>query len=136
MTLFFDVLLDDFVGDIATTDAKVSACPEVASPEFLSQVWKLVHQLVRTLPFQHLEQPTDGQTRRHAHEQMNVIAGDMTFHNCDFVSAADFTDQLSKSGANFTSHDGLAVLCNPNQVQVNAKNRVRAMPIVCHGLGL
>jgi hypothetical protein len=75
MTLFFDVLLDDFVGDIAAADAKVSACPQVASPELLSQVWELTHQLIRTLSLEHLEQPTNSQTWRHAHEQVEVIAG-------------------------------------------------------------
>ena len=136
MTLFFDVLLNNFVGDVATADTEIPSCPEVAAPELLSQMGKLVHQLVRTLPFQHLEQPTDVQTRRHALEQMYVIACHMTFLNRDFVSAADFADQLSKSGADFTSHDGFAILCHPDDVQVNAKHGVRAMSIVCHGLGL
>ena len=136
MTLFFNILLDDFIGDVAAADTEIPSCPEVASPELLSQMWKLMHQLVGTLPFQHLKQPTDGQTRRHAHEQMNVVAGDMPFHNRDFMSAADFADQLTESGANFTSHDGFAILCDPDQVQVNAKNSVCAMPVVCHGLRL
>ncbi len=40
MTLLLDVLLDDFVGDVARTDAEVSARPQVPAPELLSQVWK------------------------------------------------------------------------------------------------
>jgi hypothetical protein len=136
MTLFFDVLLDDFIGHVAARNAKVSARPEMATPEFLSQVWKLMHQLVGTLSLEHLEQPTNGQTRRHAHEQMNVIAGDVSFHNRDFVRAAYFADQLSKSCAYFTSHHWFAILRDPNDVEVDAKNSVCAMPIFCHGLRL
>ena len=136
MTLFFDVLLNDFVSDVAAGNAKVASRPEVASPELLSQMWELTHQLVGTLPFQHLEQPANRQTWRHAHEQMNVVAGDVPFHNRDFVSTADFADQLSESCANFTSHHGFAILCDPDDVQVDAKNRVCAMPIFCHGKGL
>src|SRR5688500_5955847 len=113
MTLFFDVLFDDFIGDVAATDTEIPSCPEVASPEFLSQVWKLVHQFVGTLPFQHLEQAADGQTRWHAHQQMNVVAGDVPFHNCDFRSAADFPDQFTQTCANFTTHHWFTILCHP-----------------------
>ena len=136
MTLLFNVLLDNFVGDVAAANAKISARPEVAAPELLSQMWKLVHQLVGTLPFQHLEQPTDALAWRHAHEQVNVVARDMPFHNRDFVSAADFADQLTESGADFTTHDWLTILRDPDDVQVNTKNRVRAVPIFCHGCAL
>ena len=132
MVLFFDVLLDDFVRDVAATDTKVAARPQMPPPELLPQMWKLVHQLVRTLPLQHLEQPTDGQARRHAHEQMDVIAGDMSFHNRDFMRAADFADQLSNSGADLAAHDWLTILRDPDDVQVDAKDRMCAMPIFCH----
>src|SRR5215210_5639400 len=97
MVLLFDVLLDDFVGHVAARNAKVSPCPHVAAPELLSQVWKLMHQFVGTLPLEHLEQPTNCDPWRHTHEQMNVIAGDMPFHDRHFVSAADFADQFSQS---------------------------------------
>ena len=132
MTLFFDVLLDDFVGDVATRNAKVSARPHVATPELLSQMWKLMHQLVRTLPLEHLEQPTDGHSRWHTDEQMNVIAGDMPFHDRHFRSAADFADQLSEPCANFTTHDWLTIFRDPDDVQMNAKDCMRAMSVFCH----
>ena len=99
-------------------------------------MWELVHQLVGTLPFQHLEKTTNRQTRRDAHQQMNVVACDMPFHNRDFVCAADFADQLSEPGADFAAHDWLTILRNPDDVQMNAKNSMCAMPIICHGLGL
>ena len=132
MALFFDVLLDDFIGDVAATHAKVAARPHVASPELLSQVRELMHHFVRGLPFQHLEKTTNRQTRRHTHEQMNVVTCYMSFHDCNFVSAADFADQLSETGSNFTTHDRLTVLCDPNQMQVDAKNGVCTMSVVCH----
>ncbi len=132
MTLFFDVLLDDFVGHVAARHAEVPACPQMASPELLSQMWKLTHQFVGTLPFQHLEQTTNGQARRHTHEQMDVIAGDVPFHDRNFMRAADFPDQFTDPCANFTSHDGFAVLRHPDDVQMNTKNSVRAMSVFCH----
>ena len=132
MALFFDVLLDGFVRDVAATDTKVAARPQVTPPEFLSQMWKLLHQFVGTLPLQHLEQPTDGQARRHAHEQMDVIARDVPFDDRHFMSAADFSYQFSDSRADFSAHHGFAILCNPNNMQMDAKDCMRAVPIFCH----
>ena len=132
MALFFDVLLNDFVRDVAAADTKVAACPHVSPPELLPQMWKLVHQLVGTLPLQHLDEPTDGQAWRHAHEQMNVVARYMTFHYRDFVRTADFADQLSNSGADFAAHDWLTIFCDPDDVQMDAKDRMCAVPIFCH----
>ena len=133
MTLFFDVLLDNFIGDVATRDAKVAARPQVAPPELLPQVRKLMHQLVRTSPLEHLEQPTNRHARRHAHEQMNVVAGDMSFHDRHFMRAADFADQLSEPRADFTSHHWFTILRDPNDVQVDAKDCMRAVSIFGHG---
>jgi hypothetical protein len=56
----------------------------------------------------------------------------MTFDNCDFRSTADFANQFSKSRPNFTTHDWLTILCDPDNMQVDAKNRVRAMSIFSH----
>ena len=97
MTLFFDVLLDDFVSDVATTNAKVSACPQMAAPEFLSQVRELTHQLVGGLTFEHLNESADRDFGRHAHEQMNVVACHMPFHDRYLMDAADFADQFTKA---------------------------------------
>ena len=73
MALLFNVLLDDFVGDVSRTDAEVSARLHVTPPELLSQVRELVHHFVRGLPFQQLEQPTDCYLRRDRDEQMHMI---------------------------------------------------------------
>jgi hypothetical protein len=58
------------------------------------------------------------------------------FHNRDFLAAANFADQFSETCANFTSHDWFTILRDPNNVEVDAKNGVCAMPILCHGCGL
>ena len=132
MTLFFDVLFDDFVRHVPRTDAEVASRPHVPTPELLSQVRKLTHQLVRTLPFQHLQQTADRDSWRHAHEQMDVVTRHMPFDNGHFRSAADFADQFPESHADFPTHDGFTILRDPDNVQVDAENCVRAMPVFCH----
>ncbi len=60
----------------------------------------------------------------------------MAFDNRYFLAAADFADQFSESCANFTTHDWLTVLRDPDDVQVDAKDRVCAVPIFSHGSAL
>jgi hypothetical protein len=132
MTLLLNVLLDDFVSDIAATDAEVSSGPHVAAPELASQVRKLVHQLERGLPLEHLEQSADRHLRRDAHEQMHVVFRDVTFHDGHFQVATDFADQFSDSDTDFSCHDRLAVLSDPDQMQMNLECSVRAAPVIFH----
>ncbi len=132
MALLFDVLFDDFVGDVAATHAEVAARPQMASPELLSQMWKLVQHLVRRLAFQHLDEPADGHLRWHRDEQMHMIFRDVPFHNRYFQVTADFAQQLSESQSDFATHHGLAVLCDPDEVQMDTKDRMRAVAVICH----
>lgn len=133
MALLLNVLLDDFVGDVARTDTEVAARPHVPPPELLSQVWELVHQFVRSLPFQQLEQTADRHLRRETDEQMHMIFRDVSLANRHFLVAADFADQLSEPSADFPCHHGLAVLSDPHQMQVNLERGVRAAPVILHG---
>ena len=132
MVLLLNVLLDDFVGDVATADAEVSARPHVTTPELLSQVRKLMHHFIRTLPFQHLEQPADGHLRWNAHKQMDMIFRDMPLDDGDLLIAADLSNQLSETGADFTCHDRLTILRDPDQMQMNLEGSVRAAPVIFH----
>ncbi len=136
MALLFDVFFDDFIRDVTRTDAEVAARPQVASPELLPQVWKFMHHLVGRLTFQHLHQSADGHLWRQAEEQMHVVAGDVPFDNRHFRVAADFADQLTESETYFTRHHGLAVLRHPDDVQMDAKDRMCAVPIVGHRANL
>ncbi len=133
MILLLDVLRNYFVRHVAATDAEVPARPHVPTPELLSQMCKLVHQLERTLPFQHLEQTADRHLRRDRDEQMHMIFRDVPFHNRDFVVAANFANQFSDSQPDFACQHRLAVLRDPDDVQVNLERGVRAAPVVLHG---
>ena len=52
MRLILNVLFNDLICDIAAAATEVSARPQRLPPEFLSQVRKLLEQLVGRLPFQ------------------------------------------------------------------------------------
>jgi len=133
MILLLNVLRDHFVRHVPRTDAEVPARPHVPPPEFLSQMCKLVQQLERTLPFQHLEQTADGHLRRNAYEQMDMVFRDVPLHDRDFVVAANFANQFSDAQPDFTCQHRLAVLRDPDNVQVNLERSVRAAPVIFHG---
>jgi len=136
MVLIGDVLFDDFIGDVARADAEVAARPQMSPPELLLQMRELVQQFVRTLPLEHLHEATDGDSRRHADEEMDMVFRDVSFHDRDFVRAADFAEQFSDPQPDFTAHHWLAILRDPDQVQVDAKDRMCAVPIIRHAPNL
>ncbi len=132
MTLFLNVLFDDLICDVAATHTEVAARPQVSAPKLLPQMWKFVHHFVGRLPFQLLDEAADRHTWRHAQEQMDMIFRHVPFHDCDLRSAADFADQLTESETYFTCHDRLTILRHPHNVQMDAKDRMCAVPIVRH----
>ena len=95
-----------------------------------------MHQFVGSLPFQHLEQPTNRDLWRDAHEQMHMVFRDVSFDDGEFLAATDFTDQLSETGSDLACHHGLAVLGDPDQMQVNLEDSVRAAPVIFHAWNL
>lgn len=136
MALVLDVLLDNFVRDVAAADTEVAPRPDVPPPELLAQVRELLHQLERTLPLERLHEPTDGHSRRHAHEQVHMIFRDMPLDDRHLVLTADFADQLSHAETDLARHGWLAVLRDPHHVEVDAEDRMRAVPVLSHGAAL
>jgi GNAT superfamily N-acetyltransferase len=52
--LVCDILLDDFICDITATATKISARPQMLSPELVAQVREFLEKFVCRLPFQNL----------------------------------------------------------------------------------
>jgi hypothetical protein len=73
--LFFDILLDHFIGDITGADGKIPACPKMLAPELLLQMWKFGQQHARAYPFQPLHDLADMLGRVIRYERMDMIAG-------------------------------------------------------------
>ncbi len=133
VALILNVLFDNFVRYVAARNAEVSTRPDMATPEFLLKMWELLHQLEGTLPLERLHEPADGDARREAHEQMNVIFRDVPLDNRHLVVAADFADQFPNSEADLPGHGRLAVLRDPDDVEVDAEDCMRAVPVLSHG---
>ena len=132
MVLIFNIFCDHLIRDVAAAATEVPPRPEMAAPVLLAQMGKLRQQMVRRLPFQPLHQPTDGHLRRDRDEEMDMILRNLAFHDVDFLAATDFPQQFSHAIADFSMQDRFSIFCDPDQMQMDAKNIVRPTPIVAH----
>jgi hypothetical protein len=67
---------------------------------------------------------------------MDMILRDVSFHDRHLVAAANLADEFTDAQADFASHHWFAVFRHPDQMQVDAKDRVSAMSVIGHGFGL
>jgi hypothetical protein len=74
--LLFQVLYDDFVRHIPAAGHEVSSCPQVPTPELLSDVLELHHQFARTLALDVLHDLAGRQVRRTGQQDMDMVTGD------------------------------------------------------------
>lgn len=134
--LVFNIGLDDIVGDVATAATKVTTSPHVAAQKRFSKMGKFAEQLMRTFPFQPLNQTANRYLRRYRDQQMHMVFGYMPFQYLNFLHSTYFSNQITYPSPHFSSENGPPILGDPNQVQVNGKNAVRTMPILSHILRL
>ena len=136
MVLLLDVLHYHFVSHVAAAATKVPLRPDVSAPELLSKVREFLKQFVGRLPFQPLQQSADCHLWRNAHEQMNMIARYVSFHNGHFVARADFSNQVSHSQTDFTRESRTAIFRSPDDMQMDLENSVSATTIIFHAATL
>ena len=133
MILTLDILLDDVIGDITATTAEVSSRPKMPPPVTFTQMRVLVQQFERSLAFKFLDQTTDRDLGRDRHEQMDVILGHVAFDDIHIFPLANFSDHIPNSEGNRPFQNLFPVLRDPDQVQMDRKNRMRTMPVCAHG---
>src|SRR6516162_5136093 len=127
-----NVLRNHFLRHVARTAAEVSPRPQVATPELLLDMWKLGHQLVRRLPFQPLQQPTDRYLRRYGYEKVHVVSGYVPLHNRDLVLRTDVADQVPYPRRHFPTQSWPPIFRYPYQMQMDLEYGMRAVSVVWH----
>lgn len=65
-----------------------------------------------------------------------MLFRDVSFHDRDFVRAADFVEQFSDPQPDFTAHHWLALLRDPDHVEVDTKDRMCAVSVIRHAPNL
>ena len=90
------------------------------------QMRKVGQQVVRRLPFQPLQQPTDRYLRRDRHEQVHVVLGYMALHDLDLVLGTDISDQIPHSRGHFSTQGSSSILRYPDPMQMDLEHSMRA----------
>jgi hypothetical protein len=132
MRLLGNVGLDDFIGDVAATTTKVAPCPDMTAPKALAHVRKFPQETIGAFPFHPLDQPTDGDMRRDRDHHMDMIGRDVALEDIDAGLLALFPDDSTHSFGDLTAQYFVAVLGNPDDMEVDGKCRMGAMAIVTH----
>src|SRR5271165_331762 len=114
----------------------MSARPRMSAPELLSQVGKLLQQHPRADTFQPRHDLTDLLIRPLRHQQVNVVAGDLTGHDLQLMFCGNLPQQVAHTNCHFPRQHRLAVFCYPHEMDLEVTLRVRAQPVMSHATTL
>lgn len=130
------VLPNHLVRHIPRTAAEIPPGPQMPSPELLLDMRKLRHQVVRRLPFQPLQKPTDRHLWRYRHEQVHVLLRHVSLHDLHLVLPAYIPNQIPRSRGDFSAQRRPPILRYPDQMQMDLEYCMRAVAIFWHPLSL
>ena len=128
----FQVLFNQLIRNVARAPRAISDGPEVPSPVSLLQRWVFLLQQATGTPFHPFDQIRHSLRRRILDVHVDMIFTDYSFENADIFGVADLQEQVSTSELDVTFKHVITVLRDPDDVQVNAKDRVRAVSVVRH----
>ena len=132
MRLLGNVRLDDLVSDVAATAAKVASCPDMTPPKALAQVGKFPQQTIGAFAFHPLDQATDRDVGWDGDHHMDMVWRDMPLEDIDAGLLALFTDNGTDPFCDLTAQSFMAVLGDPDNMQMNRKGRMGTMARVTH----
>ena len=69
---------------------------------------------------------------RESFSSVNMIFTHMTLNDLNILFPTNLSHNFSYSFANHPTQYWFSVFCCPNDVKVNLKNRVRAVPVIAH----
>lgn len=93
---------------------------------------ELVQQPVSSYALQPLHQTAHCNLGRDRHEKVYVISRNVTLHYQNLVLATDFSDKLPQPQSYRACQKWFTVLCNPHEMKMDRKYRVRAPTILAH----
>jgi len=130
--LRLDVLDNHLVGDITRTRRKIPSPPEMTTPKLTGNRFELVHHAPAALSLDFLDQVADRHVRRNRNEQMDMILRDVSPDDLNIHLVANVPDQLPDPTRQLSRHHWLAVLRDPNEMDLEIINAVRGLSVVLH----
>ena len=134
MGLLRNVRFDDFVRDMAAAAAEGAPRPDMAAPKALPQMRELGQQTIGAFAFHALDQATDRDVRWDRDHHMDMARRDVPLEDIAAGLLALFTDNGPDPLGDLTAQHFMAVLGDPDDMEVDGKRRMGAMAIVTHAL--
>src|SRR2546422_8747380 len=132
MRLLGNIGLDDLISHVPTAATEMPSGPDMAPPKSLAQVRKLGEQAIGAFAFHPLDQATDGDVRWDRHHDMDMIRRDMSLENVHPCLLAFLADDGTDSFGDLTAQHLMAILGDPDDVEMDRKGGMGAMAIVTH----
>ena len=132
MGLLCNIGFDDLVGDVADTAATVAPRSYMASPKALPHMRKFGQQTIGAFAFHPLDQATDRDVGWDRDHHMDLIGRDMPLEDIDAGLLALFTDDGTNPFCDLPAQHLMAILGDPDDMEVDGKRRMGAMAIVTH----
>jgi hypothetical protein len=130
--LLLNVFHDYFIRHVTGTGHEIPTSPYVPTPKRTTQTLEFHHHLARRLPFDRLNQMTNGNMRRHRHQYMHMITRNMALDDFNILRPANLTGQFPNPLGYVSAQNRLAVFRDPNNVIFDIINGMARLPIVLH----
>lgn len=130
--MFSDVLFDHRIRDGPRGDGEVAARPQVAPPELLAQVGELFEEHAGADPLEPLDDLAHALVRAVGNQQVDMVACYLAGEDGQFPFHRDLAEQVAHPEGHRSHEDRLAVLRDPDQVELEVIFAMRPTPVAWH----
>ena len=130
--LFFNILLNHFIGDITGTYSQITTSPEMPAPKQLTKMRKFGKKNSRAYAFQPLHNFADILDRAIADKHVDMIARYLPGGNLQLMFHGYLAQNISGSYSNLARQNPLPVLRNPDEMNFQIGLGVRSQSITSH----
>ena len=127
-----DVLFDHLVRDGARGHREVAAGPQVAAPELLAQVGELLKEHPGADPLEPLDDLAHALVRAVGEQEVDMVACHLPRDDGEFMFHRDFAEQVAHPEGHLAHENRLAVLRDPDQMDLEIILAVRPTPVAWH----
>jgi len=124
-----DVLFDDFIGYIPRAHGKIAPCPHMPPPILAFQLAKFLLQAPTAASFQPLHQLAHSHMGRNRHQQMDMVARNMSSENIDLHRRARLPDQFAGTHGNLIPQHRFTILRHPHHMVLQVVDRMRRFSV-------
>jgi len=126
--MMLKVLLDDVIGDVASTPSTVANSPEVFAPVAFLEFREFLLDQSGGTTFQSLHEFTDGESGWVFYMHVDMVFAHYSFENSNVFGVTNLHDERATAMLNISLEDWVAVLGDEDKVGSHAGDGVSVVP--------